>query len=1357
MAPRAKKAVDVWKPHGCAKLTPSLPVETIISMLTGSSKHFSKVLKKKESTLGKRKGRRSKDSADGSIEEDDNDVKELRNKALGAAYWMKTIMNEEYMAHESEQLNLVIALNMIKITAITCPDYPFATKDDAVDVLGFIMELFPKAIDIRDDLHKDYMELLKLWENYDMQTIITEWIGEENVELTEKLINVLLKSAEVDTRQSLSIEEVRLVTDVHTSLEAILERCFISMPAKLETIDTVIYSLTTKQREQFPNSYKLCKRVLRKEECAGFVGQITKTLQEMLNTDCVFGGVKTGDKIWNVIVCLEQAVPGYIANLLEDILKHCQGEHCERAKHCLLNCAIFPNAPISSLVKDPKVFLTYDKNSTASLKKWIATNIVKLVKTNPNWKTVLSKYIFHCLNDNILEPREILLKNLGLLFQNDLDILDSNVLERVSILGTAKDESIRQLAMKLIGQLNKVVQKESFKDGDKDRMIWLSANLFNCLIHSNLNDVVRMEKTLVSCILVPSMSSQKRYEYLAKMFICLNSNGLSSFRHLIRSRYAIAHAVLRFAQYWSDGRHVGAENKLYYLFENAYLLEDSQDVFRNLEVFCTAMKETNVLTIFQNLLSTFNRSIVKVESELGNILSKVKTQLNESQYNCFKLLLERCAPLIINDDFAEYLLTNMIALENEKDPGVKKCYYATMITDMISSSYSFAFFNESSMENLIKLAGNFKIEPFSEMAILIFKRLFCLDLVCNVNEDLSKRIVDVCSKCIFNGSARGAKNAIIVIDKMKKYGVVDGELLDQLYNKSKAGLNIKSCQYARSIMAIGQMLVINPSIDKEQWTAKVSEFIKNVMGSEEVTDVEYYKISWSDLRTYAISQQDDENKDAFERMYGASNKRGGIRMPLTNNQFSAFPIDKDPQIVNKICTIKFLKKLLIAVNDGRTAVAMSIIHFYQSILNAKESILENTGQTYQTALCYYAASSLLCLRHITAYVKNVTFKYTIAVSTCLYDFDYDARNRLVDKLVNAIRTNSGVFLLSLLPMVFYSPDTNVSIETEESFRIVIGKLYQHLVAKFYRSMHYANNKPHLIPFFVPEYVIAFVIVILANNANFTKTTDLNYLKKVEYVMQMTLYGFESNANKANYSVLNEIICQVKRSILGPYAKMQVPGDGKQLNEKMWVLAEFADAVGETMGIFSNLDPDAPEVFLPKYLFDSNSENQRTKNLVTAESMNTCITSFKKQDKMRTIVEKSLQSFKAPGQKSTSARGRPRKNASNEDSEFPTSSSGNSFLLDKFIKSIPPDNTIKTSKTSKRGTKRKRTESPESRASDYTTPAIARQDSDVSAIRRSSKRLSLNPDITFRNPLAASTPFIRAPATSALKKNFKRQT
>uniref|UniRef100_A0AC35TJ34 DUF659 domain-containing protein n=1 Tax=Rhabditophanes sp. KR3021 TaxID=114890 RepID=A0AC35TJ34_9BILA len=87
----------------------------------------------------------------------------------------------------------------------------------------------------------------------------------------------------------------------------------------------------------------------------------------------------------------------------------------------------------------------------------------------------------------------------------------------------------------------------------------------------------------------------------------------------------------------------------------------------------------------------------------------------------------------------------MSTLRKEKSPVVRKCYYPAVITDMISPSYTWAFFNEASIDNVVKLVQNFKREPFSEMALLIFG----LGMTCTVNDEMNKKIVDACGKTIF--------------------------------------------------------------------------------------------------------------------------------------------------------------------------------------------------------------------------------------------------------------------------------------------------------------------------------------------------------------------------------------------------------------------------------------------------------------------------------------------------------------------------------------------------------------------------------------------------------------------------------
>uniref|UniRef100_A0A0N4ZWT9 Condensin complex subunit 1 n=1 Tax=Parastrongyloides trichosuri TaxID=131310 RepID=A0A0N4ZWT9_PARTI len=1235
MPPRKDKST--WAPYGLAGLKPSLPDQEIIEKLRKSSKYFSKILgmkEKNDSVLAGFDGA----GVSKKIEKAVKETEELRNNRLKYAIWMESLVNDSYFKKCNDEIDVLIACNVIKIVAISCSEIPFRDKETASIIFDKILDIIPKVVDLNGKFFFDYYEILFLIYNCDIETMITDWIGISNLKLTEKLLTSIIKCAEVILPQNASLVIQKRRGNLATLTVRLLEQVFNSMVVCVDTIDVLFYYLVPPQKTNFKMSYELCCKALSKDGSTNVIVQATNIIRNSLTHDTIFNGKRTGNKLFHVITSLEYAVPGFITDIYEDIQKLVVLKSNDNARTCIWMCASNPNSNLINRITDPKHVFQYITDWNDGQKMMYTTLLGKILENHTERSPYIDAFVSSLFKDDFSRGKLEMFKILNKIAGKDPLKISDKIYNSIGRLVSDPDDDIRQKSMMLLANIHQKLVINDSPEDVRDNALYSLSSFFNYLNHSCHADVQRLEKLFVSDILATKFDNEQKLDILEKLYICWNSNGIFTFRVIMRNRSRLFEMVTKILMDFDEKGQITHES-LKKDFNNMC----GSDFYSEMPKILEALKKSNIFEEILNIYKPANLSISQIQNMLVQFLQKfAEINLDNDVRTNFRKLIERSAPLFMDFSFGYYLITSLLYVTKTcKKEGILRIYYLTSVIRIISENFAYYFLSDECLQELFEVVECFDVEPASECGMYILKNIVSSNVkVGGWASDRRNELQKLINKVFYNGSPKAVEDGVFVLFKILPTED-HAEVTSKLGREFGEQLKDDSPQRVRSLAILTGLAVYSmvKNVSDNVWEDIVNKgntVITN--GFVEVVE-DYRNISNIDMRE-AIMDPASKVLTDFEKKFSYGARHNGLRVPLSKEQFVAFPLYSDTSCNNIIYAIKLVCKTIenrCQKNVNLTKEVADLLKY--TILEGKE-YWDNFSEDQESSIKYYMSKYLVKLRNNRDLDVLLDYGYVAAASRCLYETKYDARSRFVVKIIKYIM-QGGAPIIAILPLVLMNNKYDVEKSVEEAFRNVVLKAFAYLIKMQQRMTHLCKDKPLYFFFFHCEYAVAFTIICLALMPEYGTSMDVNMLKRSLPTLEAIMFIYKDMSSILNHTLIKDILSELrtfKLAIVREKRTKQRPII--EVDRKIWALAELCLALGEkTLDMFKASSQTAPDVVFQPTLFKKIDFNYKDMTSIQA-LINEIVELEKKPSKIGDIVHSSLETVSKNKAKRKNVRAKP---------------------------------------------------------------------------------------------------------------------
>ncbi|CEF65233.1 Armadillo-type fold domain-containing protein [Strongyloides ratti] len=1208
-----KRNSTSWAPYGLAGLKPSLPDEEIIEKLRKSSKYFSKIITTKEKNLSKINDKSERTSITVKSQRKEQaglkavkEIEELRSDKVKYAIWMETLIGDEYIGKNNDEINLMIVSNIIKICAIASPEIPFRNKEAAAEIFEIVLDVFPKVVSVDNNLFDDYYEILNIFYLYDIESIVLNWIGTSCLKSTEKLLTSIIKCAEITIPLNSSGIIIRKVGELGSLLTKILVRILSNMYIDIETLDVLFYYLVEPQKENFKKSYELCCKALSKEDASNAVIGAGRIIRESLEHDSLFTGKRTGGKLFSVIQSLEKTVPGFINDLIDHIERLAILGNNSKARYCLWRCVAESNSKVLSKISKPEDVFRYRPEWT-DIEKAINVEIIgKIIENSNGTLPFIDSYIVKLFRDTHFLSKDKMLVWINSIFTKDPSKISKRIFESIGRLVNDPDEYFRHKAMIFLSSVHKSLYINGASDTYKEDVIHALSFFFNSVIHKNHSDIQRLETILVSSILSPSISEEERIDILEKLFICLNSNGISTYCLLLHNRLRLFEIVrYTLLEYKETSTVADIQTKNEFL--KIYSKPNASSLYNHLPKFYYAIMKLGKFENIYDIYTSGKLSIKSVQKNLTEILEELMNlSIEKESIDQFRKLIERSAPFLMDSSFGKCMLSSLLKLAKDgKKANILKVSYLTEILRYTSKVFGFNFLFSNSLDMVADIIGYFELEPISDCGMYILKNIFTSNIEFDLIPGDREMLTNIIMKSFEKATPKAVKYGIFILLHITPEDEIQG-IVDNLTKTFSNKLEKESPQCGRSFRILSGIAkfkkvtkdghIIEVKFPEGFWKDIVEKALHVIENGPKNLSEHYKVISNSELRE-AIMNPSSRVLNSFEKKYSFAVKHDGVRLPLSMNQFVAFPLYFDTSTHNIM----------------ETDVIEKVANIFRNLLMSELNYWLDFSSDQESTIKYYISKTLLFLNLNSDLNANLDFSNLVAVSRCLYDTDYDVRSKLVVKIAENVY-RGGAPLFSLLPMVLFSSRHNVNINIEQTFRCRVMSVFSHLITEQQKLFYKFKDKTDYYPFILSEYLISYTIICISLTPGYNNFRDMDVIKRSIVVFEAILM---------TYNMLSKIESKLVLISEGRTDKSSFIDADLRVS----VLSELCLSLGELVfGIFGTTTQTAPDVKFSKSIFVKVKRSKKQILSMNA-NINELCQSAKKPTKITDVVVKSLIAIK----------------------------------------------------------------------------------------------------------------------------------
>ncbi|XP_054724365.1 sister chromatid cohesion protein PDS5 homolog B-A-like [Uloborus diversus] len=1002
---------------------------------------------------------------------------------------------DSFLEHPSKDVKLLVACCIADVFRVFAPDAPYKDPEHLKAIFYFFIEQLQGLEDPKDTIFKRYFYLLENLAWVKTFNICIEL--EENQQIFTKLFQLIFSI--VNDNHSTKVKNFML--DMMCPL--ILEADTISQPM----LDIILDQIVEPKKTKNPNSYNLARDILKRTNAT-----LEPYIQNFFNNALILGKVDSIllVKLYDLIYELNIICPSMMALVLPQLeFKLKSNVEKERLDVTKLLARMFSdrNSDLATLNKTLwSCFLGRFNDISYHVRIRCVQYAMHFLLNHPELRADITEQLRLRQHDPDETVRYEVVMAIISAAKKDFNAITDDLLTFVKERTLDKKFKIRREALLGLAMLYKQhMSNPELPESTKECISWIKNKVLHVYYQTALEDRLLVERILHTCLVPYQSPLEERMKKLYQLFCSVDDNAIKAFNELLKCQNQVRNYVKDVLEILcqtpkQEGYEKNLSNKIMVLSKT---LPEPIKCQEYLKKFFGMLQNSNRLRSYMDTILKGSATCSDIELSVKEVLKSLGLPVQtNSFYMIVKQMLERVAPVMIDLAGIKQLILYIkdsllgpgdidiqLGLFNSAERGLH-------LLQILSSIFPGAFCNNYVFEELLNIL-RVDDENAVDLTILTFSNIgYVLE---GQYPNICGRLQPMLERFIENGTVKQAKHAVGCLNVMvTNKERVFGQIIDRL----KTSLTLHSEYFRTALVSLGHIALLCPDLFGMQ--------IKSIVSKVVVKDLL--------MVDFEITRGDDSMWIEFDML------------------------PEETKV--KVEGMKMIVRWLLGLKTA-TQSAVSTLRLLTTLILHRGDLMEkgHVSPAERSWLRLTAAFCMLKLCQEPSYVEVISLEQFQVLALALNDECYEVRDRFSQKLHKAL-------VALKLPLDFMAI---FALGGMEKTRELKAQFKQYLLANINKRREYLKQNPLTtakLYTYLPDYVLPYVIHLLAHDPSFSKYDDIPTLLKLKECLWFVMEPLMKHENYS-FSFFKRLLESIKQT-----KDKQAPNDDI-MNLKLYAVCDLA--------------------------------------------------------------------------------------------------------------------------------------------------------------------------------------------------------
>ncbi|KAG5848281.1 hypothetical protein ANANG_G00096810 [Anguilla anguilla] len=1093
----------------------------------------------------------------------DQDSEEEKQQYLALALHLAS---EFFLRNPNKDVRLLVACCLADIFRIYAPEAPYTSHDKLKDIFLFITRQLKGLEDTKSPQFNRYFYLLEnlAWVKSYNICFELEDCNEIFIQLFKTLFSVINNSH----NQKVQMHMLDLMSSIITEGDGVTQ----------ELLDSIMINLIPAHKNLNKHAYDLAKILLKRT-----VQTIETCIANFFNQVLVLGRSSVSDlseHVFDLIQELFATDPLLLLSVMPQLefkLKSNDGE--ERLAVVRLLAKLF-GAKDSELATHNRPLWQCFLGRFNDIHVPVRLECVKFASHCLMNHPDLAKDLTEFLKVRSHDPEEAIRHDVIVTIINagkkDLNLVNDQLLGFVRERTLDKRWRVRKEAMMGLAQLFKkyCLHHEAGKESAQ-KISWIKDKLLHIYYQNSIDDKLLVEKIFAQYMVPHSLDTEEKMKCLYYLYACLDPNAIKALNEMWKCQNMLRSLVRELLDLHklpvSEANNSAMLGKLMTIAKNLPDQGKAQDFMKK---FNQVLGEDEKLRAQLEQLISPTCSCKQAELCVREITRKLTfpKQPTNPFLEMVKFLLERIAPVHIDSEaisaLVKLLNKSIEGTADDEDEGVTRdnaIRYGLELLKVLSFTHPTSFHSAETYESLLQCL-KMEDDKVAEAAIQIFR---------NTGHKIETELPQIRSTLIpilhqkaKRGTPHQAKQAVHCIHAIFHNKEVQ---LAQIFEPLSRSLNADVPeQLITPLVSLGHISMLAPDQFASPMKAIVANFIV---------------------------------KDLLMNDRCVGNKNG--KLWTSDDEVS-------PEVLAKVQAIKLLVRWLLGMKNNQSKSANSTLRLLSAMLVSEGDLTEQKkiSKSDMSRLRLSAGSAIMKLAQEPCYHDIITPEQFQLCGLVINDECYQVRQNFALKLHLAL-------VKLTLPLEYMAVFALCAKDPVKERR---AHARQCLLKNISVRREYIKQNPtahEKLVSLLPEYVVPYMIHLLAHDPDFTKPQDSEQLRDIKECVWFMLEVLMTKNENNSHAFLRKMVESIKQT-----KDAQSPDDPKA-NEKLYIVSDVALFVIANKSTSCHLDSPKDPVLPANFFTPQDKDFVNDKDYLSSEARTVLLTGKPKPAAVLGAVNKPL--------------------------------------------------------------------------------------------------------------------------------------
>ncbi|CAL8333941.1 unnamed protein product, partial [Lota lota] len=1093
----------------------------------------------------------------------DQDSEEEKQQYLDLALHLAS---EFFLRNPNKDVRLLVACCLADIFRIYAPEAPYTSHDKLKDIFLFITRQLKGLEDTKSPQFNRYFYLLEnlAWVKSYNICFELEDCNEIFIQLFKTLFSVINNSH----NQKVQMHMMDLMSSIITEGDGVTQ----------ELLDTILINLIPAHKNLNKQAYDLAKTLLKRT-----VQTIETCIANFFNQVLVMGKSSVSDlseHVFDLIQELFAIDPLLLTSVMPQLefkLKSNDGE--ERLAVVRLLAKLF-GAKDSELATQNRPLWQCFLGRFNDIHVPVRLECVKFAShclmNHPDLAKDLTEYLkvrSHDPEEAIRHDVIVTIINAG---KKDLNLVNDQLLGFVRERTLDKRWRVRKEAMMGLAQLYKkyCLHHEAGKESAQ-KITWIKDKLLHIYYQNSIDDKLLVEKIFAQYMVPHSLDTEEKMKCLYYLYACLDTNAVKALNEMWKCQNMLRGLVRELLDLHKlplcEANNTAMFGKLMTISKNLPDAGKAQDFMKR---FNQVLGEDEKLRIQLDTLISPTCSCKQAEICVREITRKLTfpKQPTNPFLEMVKFLLERIAPVHIDSEAISALVKLLNkSIEGTADDDEEGVTPDTAIRSglellkVLSFTHPTAFHSAETYESLLQCL-KMEDDKVAEAAIQIFRNTG--QKIETELQQIRSTLIPVLHQKAKRGTPHQAKQAVHCIHAIFNNKEVQ---LAQIFEPLSRSLNADVPeQLITPLVSLGHISMLAP----DQFASPMKSIVANFI-----------------VKDLLMNDRSTGNK---------------------NGKLWSLDDEVSPEVLAKVQAIKLLVRWLLGMKNNQSKSANSTLRLLSAMLVSEGDLTEQKkiSKSDMSRLRLAAGGAIMKLAQEPCYHDIITPEQFQLCGLVVNDECYQVRQIFAQKLHLALAK-------LMLPLEYLAVFALCAKDPVKERR---AHARQCLLKNITVRREYIKQNPlaqEKLVSLLPEYVVPFMIHLLAHDPDFTKPQEYDQLKDIKECLWFMLEVLMTKNENNSHAFLRKMVENIKHS-----KDAQCPDDAKA-TEKLYIVCDVALFVIANKSTACHLESPKDPVIPSKFFLVQDKDFKNDKDYLSAEMRQMLLTGKPKPSPVLGAVNKPL--------------------------------------------------------------------------------------------------------------------------------------